>query len=169
MAEQTNERVEVRKKTEKRTNTSNGTTDASVERREEYERIDEEGPIREERLVRDKGAERAGLAHKAAQFIWLLGGLLEAFLGLRFLLKLIAANPNSPFTQFVYQFTNLFLWPFQALTATPSTSGGAVLEIPTLFAMLVYGIAIWAAVKLVKLALMPSTSEKVTVYRREEG
>jgi YggT family protein len=166
MTDQTSERLEVRKKTEKRAPTGNG---PAVERREEYENVDAMGTVREERLVRDSGAERVGLAQKGSQLLWLLGGLLEAILGLRFLLKLIAANPSSPFAQFVYQFTDLFLWPFQALTATPSTSGGAVLEIPTLFAMLVYGVVTWAAVKLIRVALIPATSERVTVYRREES
>jgi hypothetical protein len=168
MSEQIKEQVEVRKKTERRARASNGSIGNSVERREEYENIDAAGAVREERVTRDSGAERVGLAQKASQAIWMLGGLLEALLGLRFLLKLIAANPNSPFAQALYQFTDIFLWPFQALTATPATSEGVVLEIPTLFAMLVYALATWVAVKLVMLIIVPPTSERVTVYRREE-
>jgi hypothetical protein len=163
------ERVEVRKKMERRAQTSNGSAGSSVERREEYENVGAGGAIREERVIRDSGAERVGLAQKASQAIWMFGGLLQGLLGLRFLLKLIAANPNSPFAQALYQFTDVFLWPFQALTSTPSTPQGIVLEIPTLFAMLVYGLATWVAVKLVNLVIIPPTSERVTVYRREES
>ncbi len=169
MTNQVQERVEVSKRSEKRTQSSNGDSFAAVERREQYENVDGRGVVREERVVKDSGAKRVGLAEKTGYFLWLMGGLLEAMLGLRFLLKLMAANPSSPFAQFVYEFTNLFLWPFQALTATPSTSQGMVLEIPTLFAMLVYGLATWVAVKLVYLVLIPSTSEQVTLYRREES
>ena len=167
MTDQVQERIEVHKKSEKRAQADNGS--AAVERREEYESHDKAGEVREQRVVRNSGAERAGLARKLGQFVWLIGGLLEAMLGLRFLLKLMAANPDSPFAEFVYSLTDLFLWPFQALIASPSTSQGMVLEISTLFAMLVYGLATWAAVKLIYLALVPSSSERVTIYRREES
>lgn len=169
MTNQVQERVKVHEKREERARASNGNGFSTVERREQYENVDERGAVREERLVKDSGAQRAGLAHKVGQFVWLIGGLLEAALGLRFLLKLMAANPNSPFAQFIYEFTDLFLWPFQALTTSPSTSQGMVLEIPTLFAMLVYGLATWLAVKLLFLVLIPSTTQQVTVYRREES
>ena len=169
MTDQVQKQVTVREESEKRTQASNGNAFGARERREEYESVDGRGSVREQRVVKDSSVERVGLARKVGQFIWLMGGLLEAMLGLRFLLKLMAANPGSPFAQFVYDFTDLFLWPFQALTASPSTSQGMVLEIPTLFAMLVYGLATWVAVKLVYLALVPSTSEQVTVYRREES
>jgi YggT family protein len=168
MTNQSNQRVEVRKKTEKRAQTSNGSA-GSIQRREEYENIDDAGAVREERLVKDSAAERVGLAQKLSQLIWLLGGLLQAVLGLRFLLKLIAANPSSPFADLVYSFTDLFLLPFQALVATPSTDQGMVLEITTLIAMLVYGLATWAVVKLAIVVIVPSTTERVTVYRREES
>jgi YggT family protein len=166
MTEHTGERVEVRKETERR---AAGPAGGSIERRHEYENVATDRAVREERLTRDTGAERIGLAQKLSQLIWLLGGLLQGLLGLRFLLKLMAANPGSPFTQFLYGLTDLFLWPFFALTATPSTEQGIVLEIPTLFAMLVYGLATWVLVKLVWLALVPATSERVTIHRREES
>lgn len=169
MTNQTMDKVEVRKSSEKRINSEYGSGADSIERRQEYENIDAAGIVREQHIVRDSAAGRVGLANKVSQLFWLLGGLLEAILGLRFLLKLMAANPNSPFAQFVYQFTDLFLWPFQALISSPSTSQGMVLEIPTLFAILVYGLATWAAVKLAVLAIVPSTSERVTVHRREEN
>ena len=75
---------------------------------------------------------------KWSQFITLLFVALEAMIGLRVLLKLIAANPDSPFAHLVYQFTNIFLAPFNGLTVVPSAQG-MVLEIPAIIAMVVYG------------------------------
>lgn len=86
-------------------------------------------------------ARRAALV-KISRVIWFLTGILETLLGLRFVLKLLAANPDAGFARFVYGITSVFLVPFQGLTATPSASG-AVLEIPTLIAMLVYGLVAW--------------------------
>jgi predicted SAM-dependent methyltransferase len=64
--------------------------------------------------------------------------LLEMFLALRFLLKLLVANPRSEFVSWVYQNTNPVLEPFFFAFPTPSVSGGHVIEFTTLFAMFVY-------------------------------
>lgn len=85
---------------------------------------------------------------KATQLIWLILGILEGLLALRFILKLIAANPASPIAAFIYSLTNIFLLPFAGLTATPS-AGGMVLELSTLIAMVVYGLIAWAIERIV--------------------
>lgn len=85
---------------------------------------------------------------KATELVWLLFGILEVLLGLRFALKLIAANPASPIAALIYAITDLFLFPFSGLTVTPSANG-MVLEIPTLFAMLIYALIGWAFERLI--------------------
>jgi hypothetical protein len=92
--------------------------------------------------------ERRIFTFKATQLVWLVLGILEGLLALRFVLKLIAANPNSPITVFIYGLTSIFLLPFTGLTVTPS-AGGMVLEIPTLIAMLVYGLIAWAIERII--------------------
>jgi len=80
---------------------------------------------------------------KITQLIWLFLGILEALIALRIGLKLIGANPGSPIVALIYGFTNLFLFPFEGMTATP-TAGGMVLELSSLFAMLIYALIAWA-------------------------
>jgi len=92
--------------------------------------------------------ERRIFTFKATQLIWLFLGVLEGLLALRFVLKLIAANPESPIANFIYAITNLFLMPFTGLTATPS-AGGMVLELSTMIAMVVYGLIAWAIERIV--------------------
>jgi hypothetical protein len=75
-------------------------------------------------------------------------GLLEALLAFRFGLKLIAANAANPFAAFIYNFSSLFVAPFMGLTAAPA-AGGAVLELSSLIAMLVYALVGWALAKIV--------------------
>ena len=106
--------------------------------------------IRSEQWERNRG--RQILTFKATQLIWLLLGILEGLLGLRFLLKLIAANPSSPIAAFIYALSGLFLSPFHGLTATPAAAG-MVLEISTLIAMLVYGLVGGALYRLIWLIL----------------
>jgi hypothetical protein len=79
---------------------------------------------------------------KSKQVIWYILAALETLLGLRFILKIIAANPDSGFANFIYTMSSPFLAPFAGLTQTPQANG-AVLEIPTLVAMLVYGLLFW--------------------------
>ena len=92
--------------------------------------------------------ERRIFSFKATQVIWLLLGILEVLLVLRFALKLIAANPDSPIAAAIYGFTGLFLFPFAGLTATPAV-GGMVLEISTLIAMAVYALIAYAVERVV--------------------
>ncbi len=97
---------------------------------------------------REPGKQRQVFTFKATQVIWLLLGLLEALLALRFVLKLIGANPASPIAVLLYGFTNLFLFPFEGLVGTPAT-GGMVLEVTTLIAMLVYGLIAWGVERII--------------------
>jgi hypothetical protein len=84
---------------------------------------------------------------KVTQVFWLLFGLLEALIALRFMLKLMAANPANPFAVMVYGLSYMFVWPFLGLTVTPATAG-IVLEIPSIIAMIVYALLAWALVQL---------------------
>ncbi len=102
--------------------------------------------VRSEQWEPDR--ERQIFTFKITQLIWWLLGILEGLLALRFILKLIAANPGSPIAAWIYTFTGLFLIPFRGLTATPAAYG-MVLEVSTLIAMLIYGLIVWAVERLI--------------------
>jgi hypothetical protein len=91
-----------------------------------------------------------------------LVSILKALLALRFLLKLIAANPHSPIASLIYAFTDLLLVPFAGLTASPSADG-MVLEITTLIAILVNGLVGWALQRLTWIVFYRLLSSKVEV------
>jgi hypothetical protein len=86
---------------------------------------------------------------------------LEILLGLRFLLKLIAANAESGFAVFIYGITGLFVAPFRALVGTP-TSGGTILEVTTLIAMGVYALFFWVVVRVLQVAADRPSARTVT-------
>lgn len=104
---------------------------------------------------------------KATQLIWLLLGILEGLIALRIGLMLIGANPNSPIVALIYGFTGLFLFPFAGLIESP-TAGNMVLELSSLFAMLIYALLAWAAERIVWLVFyrprgpVVSTTETTT-------
>ena len=74
--------------------------------------------VHEERVVQNVNLEYREAIYKVTQFIWLLFGGLEALIGIRVILMLIGANPANPFTALVYQFSELFLWPFRISSST---------------------------------------------------
>lgn len=75
-------------------------------------------------------------------------GVLNGTIGLRFLLKLMAANPQNPFASLIYFITQPFLWMFQGLTRTPSFEGIEI-EFFSLIAIVVYGLLSWIIVQLI--------------------
>jgi len=97
---------------------------------------------------REPERERRIRTFKATQLVWLLFGILEALIALRIGLKLIGANPASPIVGLIYGFTNLFLFPFTGMIGSPA-SGNMLLEISSLFAMLIYGLIAWAIERII--------------------
>jgi len=115
------------------------TNDDAVDRREETLVTHHPGYAATEQVVRDVAAEhRLGL-FQINRILWSLLVFLEILLALRFILRMIVANPNSGFAVLMYGITGVFVAPFNGLIATP-ISGGAPLEVTTLIAMAVYAL-----------------------------
>ncbi|MDO8669810.1 MAG: hypothetical protein Q7O66_00040 [Dehalococcoidia bacterium] len=119
-----------------------------------------------ERTVQDVGAEQREWILKISQVIWLVVGIIEVMSGLRVLLKLIGANPDNSFASFVYSFAGVFLSPFFGLIGSPSSSGGMVLEFPSLIGMLVYGLLGWVLVSAVLPLFDRPTTRSTSTYDR---
>lgn len=122
--------------------------------------------VHEEHVVQNVNLEYREALYKVSQFIWLLFGGLEALIGMRVLLLLIGANPGNWFTAFVYQLSNVFLWPFQNIVANPAFQN-SVLEITSLIAMIVYPLIGWAVVRLIWVLFYRTPTSQVTTYDRE--
>jgi hypothetical protein len=117
---------------------------------------------------RDPGLERRIATFKITYVIWLVLGLLEALIGLRILLKLMAANPDNPFAMLVYNFSYIFVFPFMGLTVTPAASG-MVLEISSFIAMGVYALLFWAVERLTWVALYRPREAVVAVTQKSSS
>ena len=113
-------------------------TKMTTENRVSEVRTTQNEPEREQRIF----------TFKATQVIWLLLGILEAFIALRIGLMLIGANPDSPIVAMIYGLTSLFLFPFTNLVSSP-TVGNMVLELSSMFAMLIYALIAWAIERIV--------------------
>lgn len=138
-----------------------GVDDQSVDRRAETIVTQEPGYAATQQVTRDVAAERRLLRLQIDRIMYTILAILEILLGLRFVLKLIAANPNSGFTVFIYGVTQLFMAPFNALVATPRVEG-SVLEITTLIAMAVYALFFWVLVRIIHILADRPTARTVT-------
>lgn len=148
---------------------ANDRTDATagVERRERSV-VGPTGSEHRETKVRNYAAEQDLQLYKGVQLVWLILGIVEAFIGLRVVLKLIAANPDNGFASFIYKIAGFLITPFVGLTGTPA-SGGSVLEIPSLIAMLIYALAAWVIVWLIRLLFLQTASRGSSTYDRSES
>lgn len=111
---------------------------------------------------RDPNQEQRVFTFKLTELVWLGLGILETLILLRIGLKLIAANPDSPIVALIYGFTYLFLFPFEGMTATPAANG-MVLEISSIFAMVIYALIGWAIERLVWVILYRPRGNSVAV------
>jgi hypothetical protein len=89
-----------------------------------------------------------GTLRRITGLIQLAMGVLNGTIGLRFLLKLMAANPQNPFASIIYFITQPFLWIFQDLTHTPSFEGIEI-EFFSLIAIAVYTLIGWVVIQLI--------------------
>ena len=135
--------------------------EVAVDRREETVITQQPGYAATEQVTRDVAAERRLGLFQVTRIVWTILGILEILLGLRFMLKLIAANPDSGFAAFMYGITGPFVAPFTGLVGTPS-SGEMTLEVTTLIAMAVYALFFWVVLRVVEIAAYRSIARTVT-------
>jgi len=146
--------------------TTNNIDIGSEDRREKVV-LQQEGSFEhKEHVIEDKGFERQLVTIRLTHFIYLAFGVLESLIGLRVVLKFLAANPANPFAYFIYQLTDLFLKPFTGLVSNPA-SGGMVLELTSMIGMLVYGLVGLGFIQLVHLALFQTRSRTIAIYDKK--
>jgi hypothetical protein len=110
----------------------------------------------------DPYASRRRSSYRLVQGIWLLFGIIEGLLAIRFVLKLLGANESAGFANFIYAASGPFLAPFNNLFGNPASSG-MVLEMNTIVAIVVYMLAAWLIAKVVWLLAGESRSATRTV------
>lgn len=77
-----------------------------------------------------------------------IGGIIEALIGLRFLLRLLGANPASQFVQWIYDWSTPFVRPFAGIFGQNATVTGpgavtsSVFDWTALIAFIVVGIIV---------------------------
>lgn len=97
---------------------------------------------------------RANGKTTAINIVWYIVGFIGVLLALRFVLKLLGANPDSGFVSFIYGLSGVFTAPFDNIFGVASTTTGkvqSVFEPSILVAGVVYVLIGWGIVKLLTL------------------
>ncbi|MEI6369408.1 MAG: YggT family protein [Nostocales cyanobacterium ELA608] len=83
--------------------------------------------------------------------IYLLVGMLEILLLLRFFLHFSGANTQNNFAQFIDNLSEPFIAPFSTLLVSPVAGGGAnIFDVNILVAIIIYALLGWLALWLVR-------------------
>lgn len=95
--------------------------------------------------------------------IYALVSLIEAFLALRFILKLFGANAANGFVDWLYEMSGVLLDPFRGIFPTTVFKSHFVFEFSTLFAMVIYAIIallLFALLEMVMTAATPNSKKR---------
>ena len=95
------------------------------------------------------------------QAIYLVFGVIEGLLLIRFFLRALAANADAGFSQAIYAITGVLVGPFVGLFGTPQIATGAALELSTLVAVIVYAAIGWLLARAAWLIFGDSRSSSV--------
>jgi len=101
---------------------------------------------------------RRSTADWLAGLISLAVGIVAILIAIRIVLKLLAANTASGFTQFIYNVTGPFVAPFANIFGTPAGDGGAVFEVSSILAIAIYLLVGWLIIKVLQLLIDRPTS-----------
>ena len=101
-----------------------------------------------------------GYSFRAVQLVWLLTGVVDALIAIRFLLKLLGASIASTFTQLIYAVTDPLVAPFRDIFPVSGTNR-AVVEPASVVAFIVYLLLGWAVVTLIKILTTPRGTRAV--------
>ncbi len=96
--------------------------------------------------------------YHGTQIVYYILGVVEVLLAFRFVLKLLGANPNAGFSNFIYDITYIFANPFLTVFKSDYVAG-SVFEWTTLLAMFVYWVIATGIIKLFFMSKTVSTPE----------
>ena len=120
-----------------------------MERKERVQIIKDDDYARREKVVEYKPDTRNVAISRVNQILWIIVAVISVLIIFRFGLMLIAANPGSAFVDFIYGVTNIFVSPFNSILAAPALGNGGVIDVASLFAIMVYLLVTWLIVTLI--------------------
>lgn len=98
--------------------------------------------------VREVDHKVVGPSVLVARMVWFIFGVIIAFIALRFVLLLLAANQGNAFVDFVYGVSGIFVAPFYGIFGNTPQLGSSIVDVSSIVAIIVYALIAWAIVSL---------------------
>lgn len=96
-----------------------------------------------ERVTEVRENEPVGTGVVMARVVNLIFGIIIAFILLRVVLMLLAANTGNAFTDLIYGVSGVFVAPFYGIFNYTPVYGSSVFDLSALFAALIYALIGW--------------------------
>lgn len=110
-------------------------------------------PVESEELQTREGALTVQFAiGKLNEYLQWFLMVLEAMLALRFVLKMLGADPSSFFANLIFSITEVLLVPFQGTAPTISLHLNQAFEFSTIFAAVIYFLLFYALKRFLRIA-----------------
>lgn len=109
---------------------------------------------RMERLRRERAAARLNTIGKTIEAVWIIVGILEALLAMRFIFEIAGAHRTAGFIEFLYGFTTPFVAPFDGIFQI-GRFGAYVFDPNILVAMVVWALLGALIARLLTFAVEP--------------
>ena len=113
--------------------------------------VEGDGYERKQRVVEYQPSTRAVVVSRLNALLWLVAGVVTGLIAIRFVLKLLAANPDNPFARFVFQVTDVLVAPFAGLLSSIGVTSGSTVELVSLVAIVVYLLVAWVITSLIRI------------------
>lgn len=84
-----------------------------------------------------------------ARAIYFIFGVVIAFIVLRMIFMLLAANQGNGFVDFIYAVSGIFVAPFFGIFGYTPSYGASVFEISSMVAIVIYALLAWGLIHLV--------------------
>ena len=95
------------------------------------------------------------MGYVLTRVIYAVFALVQLVLGLRLILKLFGANAENGFVAWVYETSGAILDPFRGIFPTTVFESTFVLELSTIFAMIMYAIIAVVLVYVIEIVTRP--------------
>jgi len=115
--------------------------------------------VQKRQVIESSPSTQAILVSRITKLTWLVFSVIEVLIAFRLVLQMIGANPGSGFVNFIYSLTQFLVAPFLAIVPNITYTGG-VIEVASIFALVVYPILGWIIVRAFRIIFADSRSNR---------
>ncbi|MBI5929776.1 MAG: YggT family protein [Chloroflexi bacterium] len=133
-------------------------------------RVDDVGGYRRgQRVVEYNPSLLQVLVSRVTQLVWLAVGMVDLLIVSRFVLMLLNANATNSFVDFIYDTSSPFVSPFKGILESPVFDNGAILDVPSLIAIVVYTLVVGLVIELLWILFAGTgRTRRVTTIERND-